>query len=117
MNITEFTDRDIAVMAIAGRIDGATSADAETATLETLGKVPALVIELRQVDYVSSAGLRVILKAAKAARVASKKLVLAGLTPQVQEVFDISGFSSVFEIHPNSQVAVEAVLQSGAASN
>lgn len=117
MNITEFTDRDITVMAIAGRIDGATSAEAEAATLETLAKVPALVIDLRQVDYVSSAGLRVILKAAKAARVAAKRLVLAGLTPQVQEVFDISGFSSVLEIHSNSQLAVEAMLQLGTASS
>lgn len=115
MNITEFTDRDITVLSIAGRIDGATSAEAETATLDALAKLPALVIELRQVDYVSSAGLRVILKTAKAARVASKRLVLAGLTPQVQEVFDISGFSSVLEIHANSQLAVEAMLQSGTA--
>lgn len=116
MNITEYIDRGVAVFAISGRIDGATAAEAETAILAWLNSVRALVIELRQVDYVSSAGLRVILKAAKAARVDTKRLVLAGLTPQVQEVFDISGFSSILEIHPSGQQAVEAVLQSDEAS-
>jgi anti-sigma B factor antagonist len=116
MNITEYVDREVAVLALSGRIDGATSGEAEAATLARLGAVSALVIDLRQVDYVSSAGLRVILMAAKAARSGAKRLVLAGLTPQVQEVFDISGFSSILEIHTSSQKAVDAVLQPNATS-
>ncbi|QPM90251.1 STAS domain-containing protein [Pseudooceanicola algae] len=113
MNITEYTDRDIAVTGVGGRIDGTTSAEAETAILARLAEVPALVVDLQHVDYVSSAGLRVILKAAKAAKASGARLVLAGLTPQVREVFDISGFSSVLEIHDNSKEAVSSLLQTG----
>ncbi|KQY16340.1 hypothetical protein ASE23_20380 [Rhizobium sp. Root73] len=55
-------------------------------------------MDMAGLDYVSSAGLRVMLKTAKASRAAKKKLVLAGLQPAVQEVFDISGFTALFVI-------------------
>ncbi|NIZ07985.1 STAS domain-containing protein [Pseudooceanicola sp. HF7] len=113
MNITEYTDRDVAVMSISGRIDGTTSAEAETAILARIPSVPALVLDLQHVDYVSSAGLRVVLKGAKSARSSGARLVLAGLTPQVREVFDISGFSSVLEIHGSTPEAIAAILKTG----
>lgn len=55
-------------------------------------------MDMARHDYVSSAGLRVMLKTAKTSRAAKKKLVLAGLQPTVQEVFDISGFTALFVI-------------------
>ncbi|MBB95472.1 MAG: anti-anti-sigma factor [Rhodobacteraceae bacterium] len=110
MDIKEYTEAEIAVTAIDGRIDGTTAAEAETAILGRLTGVPALVLDLAQVDYVSSAGLRVVLKAAKSARASGARLALAGLAPQVQEVFDISGFSSVLEIHASSAEAIASLL-------
>lgn len=112
MNIKEYTDREIAVTAIGGRIDGTTAAEAETAILGRITGVPALVLDLQDVDYVSSAGLRVVLKAAKSARSSGARLVLAGLAPQVQEVFDISGFSSVLEIRGDSGEAIASLATS-----
>jgi anti-sigma B factor antagonist len=58
---------------------------------------------------VSSAGLRVLLKAAKIARTSQHRLALAGRTPQVQEVFDISGFTAIFTIYESRQRAIESL--------
>ncbi|OZA88859.1 MAG: anti-anti-sigma factor, partial [Azorhizobium sp. 39-67-5] len=48
--------------------------------------------------YVSSSGLRALLVAGKAMRTAKRDLALRSLQPQIREVFDISGFSTLFEI-------------------
>ena len=57
----------------------------------------------------SSAGLRVLLKFGKQAKAAKVRLVLARLTPTVKEVFDISGFTSIFEIKPDRGQALASL--------
>ncbi|MNL88983.1 putative anti-sigma factor antagonist BtrV [compost metagenome] len=57
-----------------------------------------LVFDLSSLDYISSAGLRVILLAGKRLRASKGKLVLVGLQTMVREVFDMSGFLSLFAI-------------------
>ena len=76
---------------------------------------PGVVLDMQRVDYVSSAGLRVLLKAAKIARQEGHRLALAGLTPQVQEVFDISGFTAIFTIYESRQRAIESLRRALAA--
>ena len=56
--------------------------------------------------YISSAGLRVLLKAAKQAQTAKQKLLLAGLQPSVKQVFEISGFSTLFATFANREDAL-----------
>jgi anti-anti-sigma factor len=57
-----------------------------------------LLIELSQLEYISSAGLRVLLVVAKRIQQKGGKVVLCALVPNVKEVFEISGFSSIFKI-------------------
>ena len=64
-----------------------------------------LLLDLSQLGYISSAGLRVILVAAKKMKTAGGKLVLAGLSAQVAEVFEISGFNRILEIEPDQAAA------------
>jgi anti-anti-sigma factor len=67
-----------------------------------------LVIDCAQLQYISSAGLRVLLIAAK--RLSdSGKLALAALNNQIRDVFDIAGFSSIFQIYRTQDDAVAAV--------
>ncbi|TYC64209.1 STAS domain-containing protein, partial [Marinobacter sp. BW6] len=68
MAITEDIDRDIPILSIDGRLDGSTSDEVTAVVLKRVPDVPALVLDLRDVTYVSSAGLRVMIMAAKAAR-------------------------------------------------
>ena len=80
------------VLAPVGRVDTITSPELEAAIV--LDGVEELVFDLAQVDYISSAGLRVLLSAQK--KMASKSMKIANAKPAVKEVFDITGFSDIF---------------------
>ena len=67
-----------------------------------------LVLDLGGVDYISSAGLRVILASAKSLKEKQGWLLLASPRGPVKEVFDISGFGSVFNIYDSVEAALEA---------
>ena len=75
-----------------GRIDTLTAPELEAAVV--LDGVDELVFDLTEVDYVSSAGLRVFLGAQK--RMGGKSMKIAHVNPSVREVFDITGFSDIF---------------------
>lgn len=75
-----------------GRIDTITAPEFE-ATL-VLDGIDELLIDFAAVDYISSAGLRVLLSAQK--KMAGKTMTIANACPAVKEVFDITGFSDIF---------------------
>ena len=68
-----------------------------------------MVVDCAGMEYISSAGLRVLLVAAKQARAANGQLALATLRDNPREVFDISGFSAIFAIHPSLEQALAAL--------
>ncbi|HEV7455991.1 MAG TPA: STAS domain-containing protein [Roseococcus sp.] len=94
MEITETSEGGKAVAVLDGRLDTATAAAAEAKLLAMLGQ-GAVIADLSAVRYVSSAGLRVLLKAAKQAKAAGHAFAVAGLQPAVREVFEISGFDKI----------------------
>jgi anti-anti-sigma factor len=84
---------------IEGRLDAESAQEAETMVKAVLKQGPRrLLFDLSKMDYISSAGLRVILMAVKELRNKQGKLVLCGLTPYVKEIFDVSNFSSIIPI-------------------
>ena len=83
----------------AGRLDGSNAAAAESELLGMLSEQGAAVtVDLSKLDYVSSAGLRVFLSAAKAAKAKGGKLTLLSPKPAVMEVLQISGFDRILDI-------------------
>ena len=66
----------------------------------------AVIIDCGMLEYVSSAGLRVFLLAARAAQKAGIAFALCSLKPAVREVFDLSGFSSIIAVHPDRATAL-----------
>lgn len=66
----------------------------------------AVIIDGSGLEYVSSAGLRAVLLAAKAAQRAGSAFALCALQPAVREVFDLSGFSQIMAIHPTLETAL-----------
>lgn len=82
---------------IAGRIDTLSSADFEKAVDEVLDEAKTLVLDLNGVEYISSAGLRVILKAQKVMN-QKGKMVITNVPEAVMEIFDITGFSDFLTI-------------------
>lgn len=85
--------------ALTGRLDGFTSA-AHEAELRALlaGDAQSLIINLSQLEYISSAGLRVLLMTAKMAKAKGGTVALASPTAVVLDVLKISGFDKIFEI-------------------
>ena len=65
-----------------------------------------LVADLAQLDYTSSAGLRVLLNGVKAARQKGGDLRLAAVQPNVKKVLDLSGFMSIMKSFPDVAAAV-----------
>lgn len=81
-------------IAPAGRIDTITSPELEAAV--RLDGVETLVFDLAEIDYISSAGLRVLLASQK--KMAGKAMKIVNVRPAVREVFEITGFADIFDI-------------------
>jgi anti-sigma B factor antagonist len=93
-----------------GRLDSNTSGEFGTRASRVIAAgVAALVVDFSGVAYISSAGLRVLLQAAKSLKTCGRKIVLCGLQKNVMTVFDASGFTSLFEIYDTQNAAVAAV--------
>ena len=112
MNITiEGNEAAAVTFILEGRLDGSTSQHVEEAYLGQLETGAArFIFDLGQLDYVSSAGLRVLLLAAKKTRAAGGKIALFGLNQSVKEVFEISGFQSIFALFATGDEAKSFVM-------
>jgi anti-anti-sigma factor len=94
------------IMTLLGRLDTETSPDFELAAhdaFESGGR--QFVVDLSQISYISSAGLRVLLALAKKVE-GQGSLKLASMQPVVREVFDKSGFARLFQIFPRLDAAL-----------
>ena len=92
MQINKNQEGNKLTLAPIGRVDTITSPELEAAVV--LDGIDELVFDLAQVDYISSAGLRVLLSSQK--KMAGKSMKIANAKPAVKEVFDITGFSDIF---------------------
>ena len=92
MQINKNKEGNKLTLAPIGRVDTITSPELEAAVV--LDGVEELVFDLAQVDYISSAGLRVLLSSQK--KMAGKSMKIVNAKPAVKEVFDITGFSDIF---------------------
>ena len=100
---------NILVIEIAGKLDTTTSARALDELLACLGNSPnQVLISLAELDFVSSAGLRVILRVAKHMRGYRGMLKVSGAYGMVQEVLEISGFDSLLDLHEDEQRALQS---------
>jgi len=110
MNVQQELRGDVAILRPVGRLDSATSPELERSVMECLDSgCKRLVFDLASMDYVSSAGLRVILVAGKKLRTTQGKLVLAGMRETVREVFEMSGFLTLFAVTANVDDALTKV--------
>jgi anti-anti-sigma factor len=101
---------DAMVVAPTGRVDQS-NVDAFGAALaphveRCAAGQDALVLDLSKLSYISSAGLRVLMLAAKQSKAQKGMLFLCGLQPLVREIFEISKFTMVFTITPSLRDAL-----------
>ena len=99
MKISTELDEGVTIIAFEGSLDTNTAPDAESAIDEIVqGGATKLLVDFESLDYISSAGLRVLLATAKKLNPAGGSLRLCGLNENVNEVFEISGFSTILQI-------------------
>lgn len=100
------TDAGAQLLRVEEKLDVVASKAFEAVLLSKLEAAdPVLHVDFAACPYVSSAGLRAVLIAAKTARKADKRLVLAGMNPIVREVFKVSGFGRMLTIEPDLDTA------------
>jgi anti-anti-sigma factor len=110
LELKSATDNGVRLLHLSGRLDSATASDLEKSLADLYATENCrAVIDLTKLDYISSAGLRVLLMLAKRAKQTQGRLVLCGLSPQVREVFEISGFLKILETASDSSAALQAL--------
>ena len=107
MNIEMRELKHVSVAKVSGRVDSSTAPELEKSLQNLLDSGRnQIVLDLQETDYMSSAGLRVLVAMHKAARKSGGGLCLAQPSARVKEVLDLAGLTPVFEMYPD---LVEAV--------
>jgi anti-sigma B factor antagonist len=110
MDIATRTQNDVTIVAFRGSLDSKTSPQAQQALDGILADGRRkLLIDFTALDYISSAGLRVLLATAKRLSGAGGALRLFALNETVREVFDISGFSTILAVFATEADALREV--------
>jgi anti-anti-sigma factor len=98
------------VIKVSGRMDAVTAPEFEQACDQWIqGDQKNLVLDLGALDYISSAGLRSVLSTGKKVKAVGGKLLLCSLSGMVKEVFEISGFASIFPLYETAESALAQV--------
>ena len=97
MTIEKKINNDAATFIVSGRLDTQTAPELENELDLVLPGIRELIFDMTSLEYVSSAGLRVILKAQKAMN-AQGSMKLTGVNDSIMEVFDITGFLDILTI-------------------
>jgi anti-anti-sigma factor len=110
MQINSELQNEVMIITIEGRLDANTSGSLESRFLQYVEEGRNLFIfNLSGLSFVSSAGLRSLLVAAKKTKAIHGKLVLTQMNEHVREVFDMSGFSTIFTIYATDAEALQAL--------
>ena len=109
MDIREKKIDDVQIVTVGGRMDAYSSNDVEKQlnSLIDTNQVK-IILNLAGLEYISSSGLRVLLAALKKSRKGSGDVRLTALRPSVKEVFDIAGFTPLFQIFQQEKEAIDS---------
>ena len=107
MEISATKSGQVTSLELIGRLDANTSgpAQAKIAQFIDAGEMN-LAFDLSRVEYISSAGLRVFMMAAKRVKAGGGKLVLHSAPPHIRELFDIAGLSEIFGLCASREEAL-----------
>lgn len=99
----------IKVLHLKGNLDGNTAPKAQEEIMPEIQSGTKIIINMTECDYVSSAGLRLLLVIAKTLKSKGGKGVLSGLLPEVKDVMEMTGFDKMYENYANFDDAVNAL--------
>ena len=97
MMITKTANGTELIIAIEGRVDTSTAPQLEKEIKDSIGSVTKLVFDFAKVEYISSAGLRVLLSAQKVMN-KQGEMIIANCSEGIMEIFEITGFIDILNI-------------------
>ena len=97
LNITKNVDGTALTIVLEGRLDTVTSPSLESELKSSLDGVEDLVFDMDKLQYISSAGLRVLLSAQKVMN-KQGKMFIRNVCPEIKEIFDVTGFADILTI-------------------
>lgn len=98
MKIEKDKDGTRLVVRLIGRLDTTTAPELQKVVGNELQDILELQIDMEELEYVSSAGLRVLLSATKKIKAAGGSMLVKNVNPQVMDVFKITGFNAILTI-------------------
>ena len=107
MNISTTNIESVSVVRLEGNLDTNTSTDAQESLTQLIdGGASKVLVNFADVDFVSSAGLRILLATAKKLSGSGGNLRISNLNETVSEVFEISGFSTILDVFGSEEEAL-----------
>ncbi|MBQ8305394.1 MAG: STAS domain-containing protein [Blautia sp.] len=97
LNITKNTNGTELLIGLEGRLDTVTAPSLENELKGSLDGVDSLILDMAELQYISSAGLRVLLSAQKVMN-KQGRMVIRNASEDVKEIFDVTGFSDILTI-------------------
>ena len=97
LNIQKTVENNTAVFTLEGRLDTVTASEFERVLVETLPDLTDLTLDLTGLDYLSSAGLRILLSAQKQMN-RQGEMKITGVNETIAEIFEVTGFSTILTI-------------------
>ena len=98
------------IVDVEGRVDGTNAMDFQSALEAAIQPSDqGVILDMKELQYISSAGLRVILLIAKSLQKQSAKLMGCSLSESVREIFAISGFDKIVPVHESRGDALKAL--------
>ncbi len=112
MEITRKKSEPAEIIMVKGRIDAQSSCILDENLMEAIESgSDKIIINMNEVDYISSSGLRVMLLALKKVRLSEGDIKLSGLKPFVMDVFVVSGFKNIFNIYNTDNEALSDFIK------
>lgn len=110
MQVNSERDGSALVVAVDGRIDGSNSQDFQDRFEAAITDGDrAVVLDMGKLTYISSSGLRATLLLARRLQRQQAKFAICSLSPSIKEVFEISGFDRIIQVHASREEATQAV--------
>lgn len=97
LNIQKKHDDSTLTIFLSGRLDSSTSSQLVTTISESIEKIDHLILDMEDLDYISSAGIRVLISTQKNLK-ESQNFVIKNVCEEIQEIFDITGLSNILNI-------------------
>jgi len=112
MQLIEQVSDGVAIVEAHGRIDSVTARDLNEKLITLIDSGTArIVLDLKNIVYVSSAGFRVLVVADRASQRKNGRLALCEISGDVMRLFEIGAFSDLFSIYPTRHEAVSGILE------